>query len=76
MAADFDWQVIHTTRKPGFKTAIKTITDRMGGDGTLDAWLSQQGIDIWSLDDYREQMEAYRNRWIDALIVEFEAKGD
>ncbi len=76
MVADFDLHVIHKTQKAGFKTAIKTITDRIGGEGTLEVWLGAQGIYIWDLSDIREQMQAYRHRWLDALIAEFEAKGD
>lgn len=76
MAADFDWHVVLPTQKPGFKTAIKAITDRIGGDCTLEVWLGAQGITVWGLDDYREQMQAYRHRWLDALIAEFESKGD
>jgi hypothetical protein len=77
MAADFDWHVVLTTKKPGFKTAIKTITDRIGNEGgTLDVWLNRQGIPVWEMHDRREQLQAYRHRWLDALIAEFESKGD
>jgi hypothetical protein len=76
MAADFDWHAIHKTQKSGFKTAIKTITDRIGSECTLETWLGSQGISIWFMDDRHEQMQAYRHRWIDALIAEFESKGD
>ena len=70
-SADFDWHAIYTTRKSGFKTAIKAITDRMGSDVPLEFWLAGRGIDYEP-----KQIEAYRHRWLDALIAEFEAKGD
>jgi hypothetical protein len=76
MATDFDWHVIYTTKTPGFKTAIKTITDRIGSDSPVDVWLNRQGIPVWEMRDHREQMQAYRHRWLDALIAEFESKGD
>jgi hypothetical protein len=76
MAADFDWHVVLTTQKSGFKTAIKTITNRIGSDSPVDVWLNRQGIPVWEMHDHREQMQAYRHRWLDALIAEFESKGD
>ena len=74
MDCAFNWQVIHTTRKAGFSTAIKVITDRIGSDKPVDSWLHKQGIPCWSYGP--EQLVAYRHRWLDALIEEFEAKGD
>jgi hypothetical protein len=68
------WQKIHTTRKSGFKTAIKVITNRIGSDAPLESWLSRNGIGYWKQE--LGQMQAYRHRWLDALIAEFEAKGD
>ena len=68
------WKNIRTTRKPGFKTAIKVITDRIGSDAPLESWLIDNGIEYWKQEP--EQMRAYRHRWLDSLIAEFEAKGD
>jgi hypothetical protein len=76
MAASFDWHALYKTEKAGFKTAIKTITNRIGSETTLEVWLNGRDIPVWSMDDYREQMQAYRHRWLDALIAEFESKGD
>lgn len=73
--ADYsDWTEVHKTRKPGFKTAIKTISSRIGSDNPLELWLQIRGIKHWNY--VSEQMQAYRHRWLDALIAEFEAKGD
>jgi hypothetical protein len=69
-----DWAEIYTTRKSGFKTAIKVITDRIGSDAPLETWLLDNGIDYWKQEP--DQMRAYRHRWLDLLIAEFEAKGD
>lgn len=70
----FDWQAILTTRKSGFKKAIKVITDRIGSDAPLDSWLAAKGIKY--SEQKPDQMVAYRHRWLDALIAEFESKGD
>jgi len=72
--AGFDWHAIYTTRKSGFKTAIKVITDRIGSEAPLDSWLARNGIAYGTYEP--EQIEAYRHLWLDALIAEFEAKGD
>lgn len=70
----FDWHAIYTTRKSGFKTAIKVITDRIGSDAPLESWLNARSIKYW---EYKPtQREAYRHRWLDSLIAEFEAQGD
>lgn len=73
--ARFDkWRSIYSTKTPGFSTAIKVITDRIGGEAALETWLDRQGIEYGTYAP--SQMEKYRHRWIDALIAEFEAKGD
>ena len=74
VGAGDDWKKIRTTRKSGFKTAIKVITDRIGNDGPLETWLSSNGVEYWKHKP--DQMRAYRHRWLDALIAEFETKGD
>ena len=74
MDCAFDWSVIRTTRKTGFSTAIKVITERIGSTIALECWLHEQGIDCGHHGP--EQLVAYRHRWLDALIEEFEAKGD
>jgi hypothetical protein len=76
MSSTFDWHAVYKTEKAGFKTAIKTVTDRIGSDTALENWLGARGIDVWGLDDKQEQMQAYRHRWLHALIAEFESKGD
>jgi hypothetical protein len=76
MSSTFDWHAVYKTEKAGFKTAIKTIANRIGSDSPVDVWLNQQGIPVWEMHDRREQLQAYRHRWLDALIAEFESKGD
>ncbi len=73
-AVGFDWHAIYNTRKAGYETAINAIRARIGSDTPLESWLTQQRIEYWRYD--RDQMQAYRHRWLDALIAEFEAKGD
>lgn len=72
--AGFDWCVIYRTDKPGFKTAIKAIKDRIGSDSPVCTWLHSRGIEYGTYTP--EQLQEYRHRWLDALIAEFEAKGD
>jgi len=73
-SAGFNWNNIYKTKKTGFKTAIKVITDRIGSEAPLDSWLARNGIEYGTYEP--EQIEAYRHLWLDALIAEFEAKGD
>ena len=68
------WKNIYTTSKAGFKTAIKVITDRIGSDAPLESWMIANDIPYWRYEN--DQMRAYRQRWLDALIAEFESKGD
>jgi hypothetical protein len=73
----WDWHVIYTTRKSGYKTAIKTIRERIGSDMALETWLERQGVNIYRYKARSpDLMQAYRHRWLDALIAEFEGKGD
>jgi len=46
----------------------------MRGSGTLESWLEGAGIPAHAQSSLK--MQAYRLRWLDALIEEFEAKGD
>lgn len=77
-AAGSYWKKIYTTRESGFNTAIKVITNRIGSrQKPLENWLYDQGIcHHYGITNYHQQMEAYRHRWLDALIAEFESKGD
>jgi hypothetical protein len=36
--------------------------------------MSANGIEYWKHEP--DQIKAYRHRWLDALIAEFESKGD
>jgi len=69
-----DWERIRKTRKSGYATAMRTIVERIGNEGTLNSWLSLRGV------SFRKQtlslMQSYRHAWLDQLIEEFEAKGD
>lgn len=77
-AVPCEWEQIFTTRKSGYKTAIKTITKRIGNSSALEDWLAANDVSVYRYkDDQRHDlMQAYRHRWLDALIAEFEAKGD
>jgi len=54
--------------------AKQVITTRMRGSGTLESWLEGVGIPAHAQSSLK--MQAYRLRWLDALIEEFETKGD
>jgi len=57
--------------------AMKIIQTRMGGSLSLEWWLYEQGVVSAYPGTIRKgQMQAYRLRWLDALIEEFETKGD
>jgi hypothetical protein len=56
---------------PGGYEARWVVQHRIGGNFSLEAWLQLQGF-----SPYRESSlvrQAYRQRWLDALIKEFES---
>jgi len=78
-AVPCEWEQIYRTQKHGYKTAIKTVTERIGNHSALEDWLVANDVPVYrrySTDQRNDLMQAYRHRWLDALIAEFEAKGD
>lgn len=56
------------------KQVITTRMGRVGDSGTLERWLENAGIPAHAQSALK--MQAYRLRWLDTLIEEFETKGD
>jgi len=57
----------------------KIIQSRMNWTYTLEGWLVDQGcIPHYSLCGRatKDRIQEHRHRWLDALIAEFESKGD
>jgi hypothetical protein len=53
------------------------IGSRLRDNATVTSWLKEQGFIPRYQNSYNnKQVQAYRHRWLDALIKEFEAKGD
>ena len=69
----------HITHKAKI-AAVKTIMSRLCPHVSVGQWLEHNvGYRIKfgrEHDTYNKQVQAYRHRWVDALIEEFEAKGD
>jgi hypothetical protein len=61
-----------------YRKAIRIIDDRLQPDSTIPNWLEHNGIPVYSMP-YKQRLRVvqdYRRRWLESLIVEFEAKGD
>lgn len=59
--------------------AMKIIQERIHPHCDLDNWVRKNVKGSWKTlnkINSSEQLQAYRHRWLDALIQEFEAKGD
>lgn len=53
------------------------ISSRLGDDVSVTSWLKVRGFVPMSKSPYNNlQVQKYRHRWLNALIREFEAKGD
>jgi hypothetical protein len=61
-----------------YRKAIQIIDDRLYPDSTLTNWLITNGINVYSMPpaERYKNVQAYRRRWLESLIAEFEAKGD
>ena len=71
---------VRATKRPApYNRAKKIIQKRIHPEYDLDNWVRKNVKGSWrTLNKIRgpEQMQAYRHRWLDALIIEFETKGD
>ena len=67
------------TRK-AMRTATALVTKRISPSGSVGQWLQANvGYRVKfgkGHNAYYKQVQAYRHRWLDALIEEFNAKGD
>jgi len=73
----FVWQgyichALEHSRHPGFAAARAVILERISPWSSLETWVMTNVVEDFTLGD----MQAYRHRWLDALITEFENKGD
>lgn len=65
-----------------YRASHSVIMYRLDGSSTITQWLDRHGIDIFSdecgygTQEWHIRLQDYRRRWLQALIVEFEAKGD
>jgi hypothetical protein len=62
-----------------YKRAQKRIQERIHPHYDLELWLCYNVPGAYKVIykiHSREQVQAYRHRWLDALIKEFETKGD
>jgi hypothetical protein len=59
------------------KRAMSVIWDRLNDYISVTSWLKERGfVHIYARPDNNVQIQKYRHRWLNALIKEFEAKGD
>ncbi len=57
--------------------ASDVIGIRLGNSVSVTGWLKERGYVPMNKDPYNNvQVQKYRHRWLNALIKEFEAKGD
>lgn len=71
--------VFRSRRFAPYNRAKKIIQQRIHPEMSLDDWVRKNVKGSWrTLNKHNslEQMQAYRHRWLDALIKEYEAKGD
>lgn len=61
-----------------YRDAKDIIEERLLPDCTVPNWLETKGIPVHSLEyhERHRKVQAYRRQWLNALILEFEAKGD
>ncbi len=70
-----------TYDSPAFLYARRVIQDRLGGGGreggphTVDTYL-REVVGVPEVQVTYDNVQAYRHRWLDALIVEYQQKGD
>jgi hypothetical protein len=59
------------------KAVTKRIARSLGADYlSVATWLGNNGYASWDDMEKPKIMQAYRHRWLDALISEYESKGD
>ena len=64
------------TRKAAYR-ASNVIGTRLRDSVSVTGWLKDRGFVPINQDPYNnKQVQKYRHRWLNALIKEFEAKGD
>jgi hypothetical protein len=57
--------------------ARQVIGSRLQDNATVTSWLKDRGYIPMRQDPFNhKQVQKYRHRWLNALIKEFEAKGD
>lgn len=57
--------------------ARATISIRLGDNPAVTSWLKERGFVPMKQSPFNNvQVQKYRHRWLNALIREFEAKGD
>ena len=78
-AADYHGAKAFSEKRKPYVRAKLIISLRIAPNFTLFTWV-YDNVDgarkvVWSRKG-EQQMQAYRHRWLDALIKEFEKKGD
>jgi hypothetical protein len=73
----FVWQeyichALENSHHPGFAAAQAVILARISPWSSLETWVITNVVEDPSSND----MQAYRHRWLDTLITEFENQGD
>jgi hypothetical protein len=63
---------LYRSLQPGRIDAQEVILERISPWSSLQTWVSMNVVEDPSSDD----MQAYRHRWLDALITEFENEGN
>ena len=72
---DAEWNKLVTSKAAD--RARKVIGLRLYDNATVTSWLKDRGYIPMRQDPYNnKQVQRYRHRWLNALIKEFEAKGD
>ena len=69
----------HTAAYAPYKRAKLIIEQRIAPHGTLYGWLTpkvKEAYRVLNSNGGTQQMQAYRHRWLDALIQEFESLGE
>lgn len=60
----------------------KTIQKRLGNHYTVESWLMANNLLLPDLDSpsgfnvSKRQIQAYRHRWLDSLVSEYQSKGE
>ena len=66
-------QVVYNRQNPVRKALIGDIQEAISPSSSVTDWLDyRHGIRNQSYED----MQAYRHRWVDAMILDYQSKGD